>query len=59
MNARTAERQFLTPDQVADLLQVERRQLHRLGVPCLRLGRKTCRYNRDEVLRWLRTRTAK
>jgi hypothetical protein len=43
----------LTRQQVADFLQVQRRQVERLGVPCLNLGRKTKRYVREDVLAWL------
>lgn len=54
MKASTsADALVLTPDQVAELLCVKRRQLDRMGVPCLRLGRKTLRYLRQDVLRWI------
>jgi hypothetical protein len=43
----------LTRDQVAAWLQVKPRQVERLGVPCLRLGSKTLRYLRRDVLKWL------
>ncbi len=43
----------LTRQQVADFLQVRPRQVERLGVPCLNLGRKTKRYVREAVLAWL------
>ena len=43
----------LTRDEVAGWLKVEPRQVERLGVPCLRLGRKTLRYLRSDVLAWL------
>jgi hypothetical protein len=48
-----ALREILTRQQVAELLQVRPRQVERLGVPCLDLGRKTKRYMREEVLAWL------
>jgi len=43
----------LTRQQVADFLQVRPRQVERLGVPCLNLGKKTKRYVREDVLAWL------
>lgn len=43
----------LTRAEVAKWLQVRPRQLERLGVPCLQLGRKTQRYLRADVLAWL------
>jgi len=46
-------RAVLTRQQVADFLQVRPRQVERLGVPCLDLGRKTKRYVREDVLAWL------
>lgn len=45
---------ILTREQVASWLQVRPRQVERLGVPCLQLGRKTVRYFRSDVLAWLR-----
>lgn len=49
---------ILTVDEVAALLQVERRQVDRLGVPKLRLGRKTVRYSARAVMAWLESRAA-
>jgi predicted DNA-binding transcriptional regulator AlpA len=46
---------ILTVDEVAALLQVERRQVQRLGVPALKLGHKTVRYSARAVARWLET----
>jgi hypothetical protein len=43
----------LTREQVAALLQVKPRQVERLGVPVLDLGRRTKRYLRNDVLAWL------
>ncbi len=43
----------LTTDQVAAWLQVRPRQLERLGVPRLDLGRKTKRYLARDVLAWI------
>lgn len=44
---------ILTRDQVAAWLQIKPRQVERLGVPCVRLGARTLRYVRADVLRWL------
>lgn len=44
---------ILTRDEVAAWLKVKPRQVERLGVPCLDLGRKTKRYYGRDVLRWL------
>lgn len=43
----------MTREQVATWLQVAPRQIERMGVPVLRLGAKTVRYMRSDVLRWL------
>ena len=47
---------LLTPAEVADWLQVARRQLQRLGIPWIDLGRKTPRYQVKDVLAWLESR---
>jgi len=44
---------ILTRDEVAAWLKIKPRQVERLGVPCLDLGRKTKRYMREDVERWL------
>lgn len=44
----------LTRVEVAALLRVKPRQVERLGVPSIPLGRKTVRYLRADVLTWLR-----
>ncbi len=44
---------ILTRDDVAAWLKVRPRQVERLGVPCLDLGRKTKRYLGRDVLEWL------
>ena len=49
---------ILTRDEVAAWLKVEPRQVERLDVPCLRLGRKTLRYLRADVLTWLEAQRA-
>jgi hypothetical protein len=48
----------LTPAQAAAWLQVHPRELARLGVPCVKLGRKTRRYRRQQVLVWLESKAA-
>ena len=47
---------LLTADEVADWLQVTRRQVQRLGIPWIDLGRKTPRYQVKDVLVWLESR---
>ena len=49
---------ILTREDVAAWLKVEPRQVERLGVPCLLLGRKTLRYLRSDVLAWLEAQRA-
>ncbi len=44
---------ILTRDDVAAWLKLRPRQVERLGVPCLDLGRKTKRYLGRDVLEWL------
>ncbi len=44
---------ILTREEVAVWLKVNPRQVARLGVPCLDLGRKTKRYLRRAVEAWL------
>jgi hypothetical protein len=44
---------ILTRREVADWLKVKPRQVERLGVPQIDLGRKTKRYLRRDVIRWL------
>jgi hypothetical protein len=44
---------ILTRDEVAAWLKVRPRQVERLGVPCLDLGRKTKRYVAKDVFAWL------
>lgn len=53
-----AVKDVLTRNEVAAWLQVRPRQLERLGVPCLRLGNKTLRYLRSDVLTWLEAKRA-
>ena len=48
--------EILTRDEVAAWLKVRPRQVERLGVPCVHLGRKTVRYLRADVLVWFTSR---
>lgn len=45
----------MKPDEVAKLLQIDKRQLSRFGIPACRLGHKTVRYLRADVLAWIET----
>jgi hypothetical protein len=45
----------LTAVEVANWLQIEPRQVARYRIPALRLGRKTIRYLKSDVLAWLET----
>lgn len=47
---------LLTANDVAEWLKVARRQVQRLGIPWIGLGRKTPRYQVKDVLAWLETR---
>jgi hypothetical protein len=42
--------------EVAEWLKIARRQVRRLGIPWIDLGRKTPRYQVKDVLAWLETR---
>ena len=44
---------ILTRSEVAAWLKIKPRQVERLGIPCLDLGRKTKRYVREDVECWL------
>lgn len=44
---------ILTREEVASWLRVRPRQVERLGVPVLDLGRKTKRYVARDVMKWL------
>lgn len=50
---------LLTREEVAAWLQVGSREVVRLGVPCIKLSRKILRYDRAEVMAWLRQQGAK
>jgi len=47
---------IMTRDEVAKWLKVKTRQVERLGIPCIDLGRKTKRYFATEVLEWLQAK---
>lgn len=47
---------LLTADEVAEWLKVARRQVQRVGIPWIDLGRKTPRYQVKDILTWLETR---
>jgi len=47
---------ILTRDEVARWLKVRPRQVERLGVPCLDLGRKTKRYVVKDLHEWLQAK---
>lgn len=46
----------LTREEVAAWLKIQPRQVERLGVPCLDLGRKTKRYLVKDIVAWLDAR---
>jgi hypothetical protein len=46
----------LTAADVAERLKIARRQVQRLGIPWIDLGRKTLGYQVKDVLAWLETR---
>jgi len=55
-----SEAEYLTPDQVAAMLQVSPKSVYRWAkadptLPVLKLG-GTVRFHRDRLLRWLRDR---
>jgi len=47
---------ILTREEVAAWLKIKPRQVDRLGIPCLDLGRKTKRYLAKDVVAWLDAR---
>lgn len=49
---------LLTPEQLCTWLQISPRQLHRLDLPCIRLGRRTVRYSVEQVLDHLKRRAS-
>jgi hypothetical protein len=50
---KQADTTIMTRKEVAQWLQVKPRQVDRLGVPCIPLGRKTVRYFKGDVVEWL------
>ena len=44
---------ILTPDQVAEWLQVSRRTVQRLPLPAVTMGHRTVRYLAKEILEYL------
>ena len=49
---------ILTREEVAGWLKVRPRQVERLRIPCIDLGRKTKRYLVQDVLAWLDVKRA-
>ena len=47
---------LLTADEVGEWLKVARRQVQRLEIPWIDLGRKTPRYQVKDILAWLEAR---
>ena len=47
---------ILTRDEVAEWLKLRPRQVERLGIPCIDLGRKTKRYLAQDVIVWLQAK---
>jgi len=47
---------ILTRDEVAGWLKLRPRQIERLGIPCIDLGRKTKRYLAEDVTAWLQAK---
>lgn len=47
---------IMTRDEVAAWLKVAPRQIDRLGIPCIDLGKKTKRYLVKDVATWLESK---
>ena len=47
---------IMTRDEVAAWLKVAPRQIDRLGIPCIDLGKKTKRYLVKDVAAWLESK---
>jgi hypothetical protein len=47
---------IMTRDEVAKWLKISPRQIERLGIPCLDLGRRTKRYLAKDVAAWLESK---
>ncbi len=56
MTFRPSPDDILTRDEVAARLKIKPRQVQRLGIPCINLGRKTPRYLWGDVLKELEER---
>ena len=50
--------EILTREEIAGWLKVRPRQVERLRIPCIDLGRKTKRYVVQDVLAWLDVKRA-
>ena len=48
---------ILTPEQVADWLQVSKRTLQRLSMPSITIGHRTVRYLAKDVIDYLERRS--
>lgn len=51
-----ASEAMLTSAQVCAWLQISERQLQRLNLPVIRLGKRTCRYHVGSILEHLKRR---
>jgi predicted DNA-binding transcriptional regulator AlpA len=47
---------LLNVDQVAAMLNVRRKRVYELGIPCARLSPMTIRWRRQDVLDWVASR---
>ena len=55
----TPEGTLLTAKQVAIRLNVPWKRVYELGIPCVRLSRRSIRYRPETVERWIREREVK
>ena len=53
-----AQDAIMTCQEVAAWLKIKPRQVQRLGIPCVDLGRKTKRYVARDILAWLEAHRA-
>jgi hypothetical protein len=51
--ATAPDHTIMTRDEVAAWLKVRPRQVERMGIPCIPLGRKTVRYVKEDIVAWL------
>ena len=61
LETQAARTEYLTAEQVAELLQVSQKSVFRWAaedpsMPALRIGRRTVRFPRERFARWLATR---